>query len=59
MDQSTTEQSGVPDQSLEDVRYDPSIFDTPFAQLPNPKRVWLGSPSSALEGIGMLITLQG
>jgi hypothetical protein len=38
---------------LEDARYDPSIYTTPFAQLPNAKRVWLGSPGSALEGLGM------
>lgn len=34
-------------------RYDVSIFDTPFAKLPDPKRVWLGAPSSHLEGLGM------
>ena len=39
-------------ESSREVRYDPSIFDTPFASLPNPKRVWLGTPSSELEGIG-------
>ena len=33
-------------------RYGISVFDTPFSCLPNPKRVWLGSPSSALEGLG-------
>src|SRR6187402_1090420 len=33
-------------------RYEVSIYDTPFSKLPNPKRVWLGSPSSALEGLG-------
>jgi hypothetical protein len=33
-------------------RYDPSIYDTPFSKLPNPKRVWIGEPGSALEGIG-------
>lgn len=33
-------------------RYDVSIFDTPFSQLPDPKRVWLGAPNSRLEGLG-------
>ena len=33
-------------------RYDISIFDTPFSALPNPKRVWLGAPSSPIEGLG-------
>lgn len=33
-------------------RYDASIYSTPFSSLPNPKRVWLGEPGSALEGIG-------
>lgn len=33
-------------------RYDVSIFETPFSSLPNPKRVWLGAPSSAVEGRG-------
>lgn len=37
-----------------ETRYDPSIYDTPFASLPNPKRVWLGTPSSELEGIGRM-----
>jgi hypothetical protein len=34
------------------ARYDVSIFDLKFAALPNPKRVWLGSPASSVEGIG-------
>ena len=38
--------------SGQDPRYDVSIFETPFKQLPDPKRVWLGEPSSALEGLG-------
>ncbi|TGO67040.1 hypothetical protein BOTNAR_0049g00270 [Botryotinia narcissicola] len=38
-------------------RYDPSIYDTPFSKLPNPKRVWIGEPGSALEGIGRLSLL--
>jgi hypothetical protein len=42
------------DKQSEEARYDTSIYDTPFSKLPNPKRVWLGSPSSALEGIGSL-----
>jgi hypothetical protein len=33
-------------------RYDISIYDTPFSKLSNPKRVWIGPPSSSLEGIG-------
>jgi hypothetical protein len=37
---------------VEVIRYDISIYDTPFSKLPDPKRVWLGSPSSALEGLG-------
>jgi hypothetical protein len=39
------------------TRYSPSIFDTPFSKLPNPKRVWLGSPSSDLESLGRLSIL--
>jgi hypothetical protein len=35
------------------IRYDVSIYDTPFSKLPDPKRVWLGSPLSALEGLGL------
>lgn len=35
-------------------RYDVSIFDTPFAKLPDPKRVWIGEPGSELEGLGMI-----
>ncbi|KAF5869362.1 uncharacterized protein Bfra_011169 [Botrytis fragariae] len=38
-------------------RYDPSIYDTPFSKLANPKRVWIGEPGSALEGIGRLSLL--
>lgn len=36
----------------EPPRYDVSIYNTPFSKLPDPKRVWLGSPSSTLEGLG-------
>ncbi|KAF8862297.1 hypothetical protein BDZ45DRAFT_671050 [Acephala macrosclerotiorum] len=43
-----------PEQGSETPRYDPSIFDTPFSKLPNPKRVWLGAPNSSLEGTGRL-----
>ncbi|KAN0108135.1 hypothetical protein V8E51_007877 [Hyaloscypha variabilis] len=39
------------------IRYDVSIYDTPFSKLPDPKRVWLGSPLSALEGLGRLSLL--
>jgi len=41
---------------VEAVRYDTSIYDTPFSKLPEPKRVWLGSPSSALEGLGLPVS---
>lgn len=33
-------------------RYDISIYNTSFSELPDPKRVWIGEPGSALEGIG-------
>ncbi|PVH84448.1 hypothetical protein DL98DRAFT_453249 [Cadophora sp. DSE1049] len=45
------------DKDSEVPRYDPSIYSTPFSQLSNPKRVWLGSPSSSLEGLGRLSLL--
>ncbi|KAL2073209.1 hypothetical protein VTL71DRAFT_10533 [Oculimacula yallundae] len=45
------------DKESEIPRYDVSIFSTPFSQLPNPKRAWLGSPSSSLEGLGRLALL--
>jgi hypothetical protein len=35
-------------------RYDPSIYSTPFSELPDRKRVWLGTPGSTLEGLGSL-----
>ena len=38
---------------VEVIRYDTSIYDTPFSKLPDQKRVWLGSPSSTLEGLGL------
>jgi hypothetical protein len=38
--------------TVEVIRYNISIYDIPFSKLPDPKRVWLGSPSSALEGLG-------
>lgn len=38
-------------------RYTTAIFDTPFKSLPNPKRVWLGSPGSHEEGLGRLTIL--
>ncbi|KIY03201.1 uncharacterized protein Z520_01668 [Fonsecaea multimorphosa CBS 102226] len=34
-----------------------SAFDTPFDQLPNPKRVWVGEPGSREEGLGKLALL--
>ncbi|KAG4424501.1 hypothetical protein IFR04_002379 [Cadophora malorum] len=50
--------SNITSEKVSDVpRYDPSIYSTPFSQLPNPKRVWLGSPSSSLEGLGRLSLL--
>ena len=39
--------------AVEAIRYDASIYDTPLSKLPDPKRVWIGSPSSALEGLGL------
>ncbi len=42
----------APDQESDMPRYDVSIYNTPFSKLPDPKRVWLGSPSSSLEGLG-------
>ncbi len=41
------------EEGLEVIRYDTSIYDTPFSKLPDQKRVWLGSPSSTLEGLGL------
>jgi kynurenine formamidase len=35
----------------------PSIFDTPYDELPNRKRVWLGQPNSREEGLGKLAIL--
>ncbi|KAF2087341.1 hypothetical protein K490DRAFT_73736 [Saccharata proteae CBS 121410] len=32
-------------------------MDTPFDQLPNPKRVWIGEPGSREEGLGRLVLL--
>ena len=46
-----------PDLHADFPRYDTSIYDTSFAKLPNPKRVWLGTPSSALEGRGLFSSL--
>jgi hypothetical protein len=40
-------------EGVETIRYDTTIYDTPFSKLPDPKRVWLGSPSSTLEGLGL------
>jgi kynurenine formamidase len=34
-----------------------SIFDTPYDELPNPKRVWVGVPGSREEGLGKLALL--
>lgn len=39
-------------EDTESPRYDPSIYSTPFSELPDSKRVWLGTPGSALEGLG-------
>ena len=50
--------SNITSEKVSDVpRYDPSIYSTPFSQLPNPKRVWLGSPSSSLEGLGTYLII--
>lgn len=35
----------------------PTIFDTPYDELPNPKRVWIGKPGSREEGLGKLAIL--
>jgi kynurenine formamidase len=35
----------------------PSIFNTPYDDLPNRKRVWLGEPNSREEGLGKLAIL--
>ena len=35
-------------------RYDHYIFSTPFSQLSNQKRVWLGAPASHEESLGRL-----
>ncbi|RMJ28804.1 putative cyclase [Aspergillus sp. HF37] len=34
-----------------------NIFDVPFDELPNPKRVWVGKPGSREEGLGKLAIL--
>jgi hypothetical protein len=44
---------GVEEAAVQAIRYDVSIYDTPFSKLPDPKRVWLGSLLSALEGLGL------
>lgn len=38
---------------MQDPRYDASIYATPFSALADQKRVWVGAPSSALEGLGL------
>jgi kynurenine formamidase len=35
----------------------PAIFDTPYNELPNCKRIWLGNPGSHEEGLGKLAIL--
>jgi hypothetical protein len=30
------------------------VYDIPFDELPNPRQVWLGTPSSREEGLGKL-----
>jgi kynurenine formamidase len=35
----------------------PDIFDTPYSSLPNPKRVWVGTPGSHEEGLGKPVIL--
>jgi len=44
-------------QDIEPERYKPSIYKKPFSSLPNPKRIWLGTPSSPSEGLGRLSIL--
>ncbi|KAG9242606.1 hypothetical protein BJ878DRAFT_535779 [Calycina marina] len=44
-------------EAREDARYDVSIFETRFKDLPDAKRAWLGEPGSALEGLGRLAIL--
>lgn len=38
------------------TRY-PDIFDTPYDELPNPKRIWVGKPGSREEGLGKVAIL--
>ncbi len=35
----------------------PAVYDTPFDELPNKKRVWVGSPGSREEGLAKLALL--
>lgn len=35
----------------------PSIYDTPYDELPNPRQVWVGGPSSHEEGMGKVSLL--
>ena len=35
----------------------PSIYDTPYDELPNPRQVWVGEPSSHEEGLGEISLL--
>ncbi len=35
----------------------PSIYDTPYDKLPNPRQVWLGESSSHEEGLGKVSLL--
>ena len=35
----------------------PSIYDTPYDELPNPRQVWVGEPSSHEEGMGKVSLL--
>ncbi|KAI9896093.1 hypothetical protein N3K66_008993 [Trichothecium roseum] len=39
------------------TRHPPSIMESPWADLPDPKRVWVGEPGSREEGLGRLALL--
>ena len=39
------------------ARHHPSIMESPWADLPDPKRVWVGEPGSREEGLGRLALL--
>jgi hypothetical protein len=49
--------SSPPCHAQNEPRSPPSALSVPFAHLPNPKRVWLGTPSSRAESLGRLALL--